>query len=119
MTDEMKIQAQEIIDQDSEVKSDFWYCKFEKDACRNWDIFYKENKNNFFKDRQYLDKEFEELRQLGDDSTLTFCEFGCGVGNALLPLAKKYYNMKFIGFDFSKHAIDCLMNSREVKESKG
>jgi hypothetical protein len=27
----------------------------------SWNIFYKQNKNNFFKMRTYLDQEFEEL----------------------------------------------------------
>ena len=64
-----------------------------------------------------MDKEFEEVGKLDADSEVTFCEFGCGVGNALLPLAKKYPKMKFLGFDFSKHAINCLLRHKEVEES--
>jgi methyltransferase-like protein 6 len=37
------------------------YNKLEKDAKRNWDIFYKNNKTNFYKDRHYIKYEFMEL----------------------------------------------------------
>jgi hypothetical protein len=37
------------------------YDKYEKDAKRNWDIFYKNNKTNFYKDRHYIKNEFVEL----------------------------------------------------------
>jgi methyltransferase-like protein 6 len=34
------------------------YAKYEKDAKRNWDLFYKTNKTNFYKDRHYIKYEF-------------------------------------------------------------
>jgi len=37
------------------------YNKLEKDAKRNWDLFYKTNKTNFYKDRHYIKYEFVEL----------------------------------------------------------
>ena len=37
------------------------YDRLEKDAKRNWDIFYKNNKTNFYKDRHYIKYEFAEL----------------------------------------------------------
>jgi hypothetical protein len=37
------------------------YNNYEKDAKRNWDIFYKNNKTNFYKDRHYIKNEFVEL----------------------------------------------------------
>ena len=39
------------------------YDKFEKDAKRNWDIFYKNNKTNFYKDRHYIKAEFSEIAE--------------------------------------------------------
>lgn len=51
------------------------------------DIFYKENKTNFFKDRHYLTAEFPELLICEKEKKI-FCELGCGVGNALFPLAQ-------------------------------
>jgi hypothetical protein len=35
--------------------------KLEQDARKNWDLFYKRNKTNFFKDRHYLHREFPDL----------------------------------------------------------
>ncbi|KAM0043139.1 putative methyltransferase [Helianthus debilis subsp. tardiflorus] len=36
----------------------FWKEKYEKDAKKYWDIFYKRHQDRFFKDRHYLDKEW-------------------------------------------------------------
>ncbi|KAF0927904.1 hypothetical protein E2562_036881 [Oryza meyeriana var. granulata] len=36
----------------------FWKEKYERDARRYWDIFYKRHEEKFFKDRHYLDKEW-------------------------------------------------------------
>ena len=41
--------------------SDFKKNKLEKDAQRNWDLFYKRNSTNFFKDRRWTSREFQEL----------------------------------------------------------
>jgi hypothetical protein len=35
--------------------------KYEKEAQRYWDLFYKKNQEKFFKDRHYLFREFSEL----------------------------------------------------------
>lgn len=85
--------------------------KVEKDARRNWDVFYKKNETRFFKDRHWLDQEF------GDDdidpvARTTFTtnsalfELGCGVGNALYPLLETYPDLKAHCCDFSARAID-------------
>jgi methyltransferase-like protein 6 len=34
------------------------YNKYENEAKRNWDIFYKINKTNGYKDRHYIKREF-------------------------------------------------------------
>ena len=43
------------------TQSQFWVEKYEKEACRNWDIFYKNNTDQFFKDRHYFAKEFPDV----------------------------------------------------------
>ena len=35
----------------ADTLSPYWIAKFEKDAARNWDQFYKRNGERFFKDR--------------------------------------------------------------------
>lgn len=42
--------------------SDFKQIKLEKEAQKNWDLFYKRNTTNFFKDRHWTTTEFEELK---------------------------------------------------------
>lgn len=42
--------------------SDFKQIKLEKEAQKNWDLFYKRNTTNFFKDRHWTTREFEELQ---------------------------------------------------------
>lgn len=42
--------------------SDFKQIKLEKEAQKNWDLFYKRNSTNFFKDRHWTSREFEELQ---------------------------------------------------------
>lgn len=42
--------------------SDFKQMKLEKEAQKNWDLFYKRNTTNFFKDRHWTTREFEELK---------------------------------------------------------
>lgn len=43
--------------------SDFQRNKLEVEAKRNWDLFYKRNQTNFFKDRHWITREFPELLQ--------------------------------------------------------
>ncbi|XP_069814422.1 tRNA N(3)-methylcytidine methyltransferase METTL6 isoform X2 [Dendropsophus ebraccatus] len=42
--------------------SEFKQIKLEKEAQKNWDLFYKRNSTNFFKDRHWTTREFEELK---------------------------------------------------------
>jgi len=46
---------------DTEVLSDFKQQKLEKEARKNWDLFYKRNTTKFFKDRHWTTREFKEL----------------------------------------------------------
>lgn len=49
------------LEDDSKVVSDFKQNKLEKEAQKNWDLFYKRNTTNFFKDRHWTTAEFKEL----------------------------------------------------------
>lgn len=48
---------------DTRLLSDFQRNKLEAEAKRNWDLFYKRNQTNFFKDRHWITREFPELLQ--------------------------------------------------------
>lgn len=42
--------------------SDFKQLKLEREAQKNWDLFYRRNSTHFFKDRHWTTREFEELK---------------------------------------------------------
>ena len=65
--------------------------RLEIEAAKNWDIFYKNNTTNFYKDRHYLLREFVELEQgLNKEQSVVLLDLGCGVGNAFWPVFEKY-----------------------------
>lgn len=43
------------------VLSTFKQIKLEKEAQKNWDLFYKRNTTKFFKDRHWTRREFDDL----------------------------------------------------------
>jgi len=47
--------------QNSRLVSEFKANKLELEAKKNWDLFYKRNEVNFFKDRHWTTREFQEL----------------------------------------------------------
>lgn len=49
------------LEKDTNLVSDFKKEKLEKEAVKNWDLFYKRNATNFFKDRHWTTREFQEL----------------------------------------------------------
>ena len=79
-----------------------------------WNKFYRNNKNNFFKDRHYLIDTFPDEFHT-QDSTKVWFELGCGVGNAVLPMLK-YWKGRVYGIDCSQVAIDCLQEQASDEE---
>uniref|UniRef100_A0A3Q3MW49 tRNA N(3)-cytidine methyltransferase n=1 Tax=Labrus bergylta TaxID=56723 RepID=A0A3Q3MW49_9LABR len=97
-----------LLDLDRALVSGFKQLKLEKDAQKNWDLFYKRNTTNFFKDRHWTTREFEELRACREfeSQKLVLLEAGCGVGNCLFPLLEDDLNIFVYACDFSPRAVE-------------
>ncbi|XP_006068058.1 tRNA N(3)-methylcytidine methyltransferase METTL6 isoform X1 [Bubalus kerabau] len=101
-------EEEEKLKRDQALVSDFKQQKLEKEAQKNWDLFYKRNSTNFFKDRHWTTREFEELRSCREfeDQKLTILEAGCGVGNCLFPLLEEDPDIFAYACDFSPRAVE-------------
>jgi methyltransferase-like protein 6 len=102
--------------------ADFKRMKLTRDTQRNWDLFYKRNATNFFKDRHWTKQEFVELcddiqfevgggactrRRVRRLQTVhVLLEAGCGVGNLLFPFLLEHTNWTAYACDFSPRAVD-------------
>ncbi|KMT17912.1 hypothetical protein BVRB_2g034380 [Beta vulgaris subsp. vulgaris] len=95
--------------------SPFWRDKYEKDAKKYWDIFYKRHQDKFFKDRHYLDKEWGSYFTGPGGKVLL--EVGCGAGNTIFPLRATYPDVFVHACDFSHRAISLVKSHREYTEN--
>lgn len=106
------------LESDSCLVSDFKKNKLEQEAQRNWDLFYKRNSTNFFKDRHWTTREFQELCSHEVLVGKTLFEVGCGVGNTIYPLLKDFPSLFVHACDFSKRAIQFVMENSLYDTSK-
>lgn len=100
--------------QNSRLVTEFKANQLEKDARRNWDLFYKRNDTRFFRDRHWTTREFQELIDENDtESKRTLLEVGCGVGNFVFPLIEDQFNKNYFIYacDFSQRAIDFVQQN--------
>ncbi|KAG7660416.1 ABP140 [[Candida] subhashii] len=111
-------QAKEMISKqyDHPVK-DFDKKMYNSNPAKFWDIFYKHNRENFFKDRKWLEIEFPSLFKVTQEEyqePTTILEIGCGAGNTFFPILNqnKNENLKIFACDYSKVAVD-LVKSNE------
>ena len=83
-----------------------------------WDMFYRNNRENFFKNRKWLTREFPALKEClsaGAGRRVIF-EAGCGVGNAIFPLLEENENklLQVHGRDYSPKAIGVLKEDPQL-----
>ncbi|KAI9805786.1 MAG: hypothetical protein M1826_004754 [Phylliscum demangeonii] len=104
-------EAQYARQRDSPV-SDFDRKRFNADPAKWWDLFYKNNTSNFFKDRKWLQQEFPVLHALtrADAGPRVLLEVGAGAGNTIFPLLAQNENrlLTIHACDFSRRAIDVI-----------
>ncbi|KAJ4951302.1 hypothetical protein NE237_028134 [Protea cynaroides] len=94
--------------------SPFWRARYERDAKKYWDVFYKRHQDRFFKDRHYLDKEWGCHFQ--GDRRKVVLEVGCGSGNTIFPLLATYPDIFVHACDFSPRAIDLVKAHKDFME---
>lgn len=104
---------------DKVMLSEFKQNKLENDAKKNWDLFYKRNKTNFFKDRHWTKREFEELTENAspNETKPSLLEVGCGVGNFIFPLIQEGTDFFINACDFSPRAIEYLKENKLYNET--
>lgn len=116
---QISVEEQKKLDNDKNLISKFNRDKLEKEAKKNWDLFYKRNKDHFFKDRHWTQREFKELllglTSSSDNQSLL--EVGCGVGNLIFPLIESKFAGYIYACDFSPIAVDLLKQHQLYDEN--
>lgn len=95
--------------------SDFDKHRFNSDPAKWWNLFYKNNTDNFFKDRKWLRQEFPILAEVTqkDAGKQVVLEVGAGAGNTAFPLVLNNENEELMvhAYDFSKIAVKVMRES--------
>jgi len=121
LPDEQKVRLEK---QNSRLVTEFQANKLELEAQKNWDLFYKRNETNFFKDRHWTTREFQEI--LTEEVVIIdhhrtkkniLLEVGCGVGNLAFPLLEEKIPLYFYCCDFSPRAVEFVKNNPLYNES--
>ena len=95
----------------SDGASDFMKEQYDLKAGVFWNRFYTSNRDNFFKNRHWIVREFEELNQMHENKERRYrlMEAGCGVGNTFFPLLENHFpDLQVYAFDFSKQAVEII-----------
>ncbi|KAI1765538.1 methyltransferase [Hypoxylon sp. FL1150] len=97
--------------------SDFDKNRFNSDPAKWWNLFYKNNTANFFKNRKWLQQEFPILDKVTseDAGPMTILEVGAGAGNTAFPILANNKNpkLKVHACDFSKKAVEVMRAHEE------
>jgi len=108
----LTVEEKQKLDKDTTFVSDFKKKKYETEARKNWDLFYKRNATNFFKDRHWTHREFPELLPENlSQRPHVLLEAGCGVGNCIFPLVEETPDVFAYACDFSHRAVDFVKSN--------
>ncbi|PVH96522.1 methyltransferase, partial [Periconia macrospinosa] len=103
---------QQYSKQRSEPVNDFDRKRFNDNPEKWWNLFYKNNKTNFFKNRKWLAQEFPVLDEVAREGAApaVVLEVGAGAGNSAFPILQKSRNkgLKIHACDFSKKAVELI-----------
>ncbi|KAH0595178.1 hypothetical protein MHUMG1_06927 [Metarhizium humberi] len=94
--------------------SEFDKSRFNGNPAKWWNLFYKNNASNFFKNRKWLQQEFPVLAEITkeDAGPKVLLEIGAGAGNTAFPVLANNQNpkLKVHACDFSKTAVEVMRN---------
>ncbi|KAI0201304.1 methyltransferase [Astrocystis sublimbata] len=97
--------------------SDFEKNRFNSDPAKFWNMFYKNNTSNFFKNRKWLQQEFPVLHTVTaeDAGPKILLEVGAGAGNTAFPILAHNKNpkLRLHACDFSKKAVEVMRSHEE------
>ncbi|EEQ29330.1 actin filament binding protein [Microsporum canis CBS 113480] len=100
--------------------SDFDRQRFNSQPAKWWNLFYKNNTGNFFKNRKWLKQEFPILSEVtaADAGPKVVLEVGAGAGNTAFPVLMNNENEKLMvhACDYSKAAVDVMRKSENYNE---
>ncbi|RAH64967.1 tRNA(Thr) (cytosine(32)-N(3))-methyltransferase [Aspergillus aculeatinus CBS 121060] len=95
--------------------SEFDRNRFNADPAKWWNLFYKNNTSNFFKNRKWLRQEFPVLDEVtrANAGKQVVLEVGAGAGNTAFPLLENNENEELMvhACDFSKTAVQVIRDS--------
>ncbi|PGH17855.1 hypothetical protein AJ80_04678 [Polytolypa hystricis UAMH7299] len=100
--------------------SDFDKKRFNADPVKWWNLFYKNNESNFFKNRKWLQQEFPVLAEVTkpEAGRKVVLEVGAGAGNSAFPILANNENplLKVHACDYSKKAVEVMRASEHYDE---
>lgn len=113
-------QFQESIKQQKENPvPEFNKTEYNSKPKKYWDLFYKNNRENFFKDRKWLQIEFPSIFECTkkDAGRKTILEIGCGAGNTMYPILSKNENpeLRVFGCDYSDVAVELVRGNENFE----
>ncbi|CAB3403933.1 unnamed protein product [Caenorhabditis bovis] len=123
-SEEQQDEAKQIVEKQKSMKVDEEKAmKLLSNPAEQWDAFYAQNENRFFKDRHWLLKEFPELsvndERNKQEDVINVLEVGCGVGNTTFPLMEMNNNERIFlhSCDYSANAVQVLKSQKKYNPS--
>ncbi|OJD16834.1 hypothetical protein AJ78_03024 [Emergomyces pasteurianus Ep9510] len=94
--------------------------KYNANPSKFWNLFYKHNTSNFFKNRKWLQQEFPILVEVTqpDAGPQVILEIGAGAGNSAFPIlaSNKNEQLRLHACDYSKKAVEVMRRSEQYDE---
>lgn len=113
--EQMAEAEQQLAAQAQTPVNEFDKAQYNGNPARYWDLFYRNNKEKFFKDRKWLQVEFPALYEAvkPEAGKVNILEIGCGAGNTMFPVLEANQNpdLRVTGVDFSPRAVELVKTS--------